>query len=362
MFTIKETASKLKITPNAIRFYEKKGLITPKRGENTYRLYTIEDISRLESIILYRKMGFPLETIQKILANPINPDSSNNPDQSGTPNPAVLPDSTSPLSLFVSQYETLNNHIHTMTKIRECLGSCIEILLNNPVIGTELLKTLERGAELLNTGNTWQDKWEFNQWAADYDKDIQTYKGGLNFYRNYDTVLETAAEYVTGRTVAEIGIGTGNLAGKILEKGIFPGNYIGIDQSVNMLKEARKKCPDIHLKIGTFLQLPLPDHSCDTIVTSYALHHCNPQEKELACEEMDRVLSSHGRIVIADLMFADEKARNAFQSTATKEELADLEDEYFGTVDKLEGVWNKWGYHCKSRQIDELIWVVTAEK
>lgn len=54
MYTIKQISERLKI--NAIRFYEKKRLIIPKREGNNYRLYDVNDISRLEMIVLYRKM------------------------------------------------------------------------------------------------------------------------------------------------------------------------------------------------------------------------------------------------------------------------------------------------------------------
>lgn len=341
MYTIKEVAKRLCISTNAIRFYEKQGLIRPQRNENNYRSYDLNDITRLEAIILYRKMGFSLEGIKKLLGD--------------TQNDNIL-------HLFASQYELLNRHIHIMERMRECVGGGIELLLDADTGEKGFLNTLEKSVEILNKYEKWEDNWAFDNWAESYDQDIRKHTEGLDFYRNYDLVLERTAKAVQGSTVAEIGIGTGNLAKIILSQGMNAQNYIGIDQSVNMLKEARKKCPDISLKIGTFLELPLADHSCDTLVSSYAFHHCNESEKLHAFEEMDRVLNRNGTIVIADLMFANAQERVRFAAQATKAKLRDLEDEYFGNVDKMENILETMGYYCESVQVDELIWILVAKR
>lgn len=57
----------LGITKANIRFYEKEGLLTPSRNENGYREYSDNDISRLKEIIIYRKLGIPVQQIADIL-------------------------------------------------------------------------------------------------------------------------------------------------------------------------------------------------------------------------------------------------------------------------------------------------------
>ena len=67
-YTISQIAEKLHITTNKIRFYEKKGLLTPMReSQNRYRKFGEEDIFRLETILLYRSLGLSIEAIQNIL-------------------------------------------------------------------------------------------------------------------------------------------------------------------------------------------------------------------------------------------------------------------------------------------------------
>lgn len=63
---IKEVENRLHITRANIRYYEKEGLLEPKRNENEYRDYSEEDIERLEKIILFRKCNISIENIRLI--------------------------------------------------------------------------------------------------------------------------------------------------------------------------------------------------------------------------------------------------------------------------------------------------------
>lgn len=64
--TIKEIEKQLMISRANIRFYEKEGLLLPDRKENRYRDYTAQDISRLQKIIVLRKIWVPLAVIKSI--------------------------------------------------------------------------------------------------------------------------------------------------------------------------------------------------------------------------------------------------------------------------------------------------------
>jgi putative AdoMet-dependent methyltransferase len=347
MYKVKQVADLLKCNPNAIRFYEKKGLLTPERGENRYREYSKEDVEQLQFILLYRQLGFSIEAIKQLCNR----------------------DNRSKLDIYTSQFNVLNNQIHSMVKIREALGNAIDELLESNEQTPESKKCLEETIRYISETNQWKDVWDFDSWASNYDRDIRVEGEGLNFYKNYDDVIDiTANEVVKVQgDVVEIGIGTGNLAKKILEKfetngNVYGNKMIGIDQSINMLREAKKKIPNLVLRTGTYLKLPIEDYSCDTIVSSYAFHHCNSNEKRLAIIEMDRVLRSRGRIIITDLMFKDKEERIKFEQNCTKREKSDLEDEYFGNVDEVEEILEFCGYKTKHVQIDDLIWMVVGQK
>lgn len=66
---IQEASRQTGISKDMIRFYEKKGLIHPKRSENNYRDYSIHDLHLLILIKQYNSLGIPLSTIQSMFLN-----------------------------------------------------------------------------------------------------------------------------------------------------------------------------------------------------------------------------------------------------------------------------------------------------
>lgn len=73
MKNIKEAEALTGISRQNIRYYEKMGLLNPKRDAgNGYRKYDEEDIGRLKAILLFRKLDMPLEEIRKLLDHEID--------------------------------------------------------------------------------------------------------------------------------------------------------------------------------------------------------------------------------------------------------------------------------------------------
>lgn len=227
MKTIKEVAKQLGCNANAIRFYEKKGLLTPVRGDNNYREYSEEDIEQLQFIMLYRQLGFSIDAIKQLCGNK----------------------EKTKLDIYSAQFEILNKQIHSMIKVRDALSCGIDELLEKNELTEESKSKLDEAVNYINETNQWKDQWEFDNWAASYDKDIRIEGQGLPFYKNYDEVIKVTANKVLdkGGIVVEVGIGTGNLA-KLIHKGfkerknlskekISAGTIIGVDQSLNMLQE-----------------------------------------------------------------------------------------------------------------------------
>ena len=67
MLTITELARETGITARAIRFYESKGLLTPRRAGTT-RIYTHRERGRLQLILRGKRLGFSLTDIGEYLA------------------------------------------------------------------------------------------------------------------------------------------------------------------------------------------------------------------------------------------------------------------------------------------------------
>lgn len=66
-YTIGNVSQKVGLSRDTLRFYEKKGIIKPKKLENGYRTYTDEDILHLMKIMFYRNIHFSIDEIQNIL-------------------------------------------------------------------------------------------------------------------------------------------------------------------------------------------------------------------------------------------------------------------------------------------------------
>jgi MerR family transcriptional regulator/heat shock protein HspR len=67
-FSISAVAEMFSIHQQTIRMYEKEGLINPKRSEGNTRMFSEEDIERLEEVIrLTHELGINLAGVQMIL-------------------------------------------------------------------------------------------------------------------------------------------------------------------------------------------------------------------------------------------------------------------------------------------------------
>jgi MerR family transcriptional regulator/heat shock protein HspR len=67
-YMISAVAEQFEIHPQTLRLYEREGLLTPSRSEGNTRLYTEEDLERLEVILkLTRELGVNLAGVEIIL-------------------------------------------------------------------------------------------------------------------------------------------------------------------------------------------------------------------------------------------------------------------------------------------------------
>lgn len=66
LYTVNQLAEELGITPRTLRFYEAKGLLSPRRVGNN-RVYSKRDRARLKLILRGKRLGFSLEEIKEYL-------------------------------------------------------------------------------------------------------------------------------------------------------------------------------------------------------------------------------------------------------------------------------------------------------
>lgn len=343
-FSIKEVSDIFNISTNKVRFYEKKGLITPKRDfENDYRYFTEDDLIKLQTILMYRELDLPIENIKDIFTD----ESKDNI-----------------LNHFHTQWKAINNQIHRMQLIKGSLEEIIDNIYESEdkTYNEKIIKIIEGTNELWKIKNQWHDKWDFNNWARTYDKSVERDYGSgiLNFYKNYNEILDTTYKKAVrdkGSTikVLEIGVGTGNLSKRFLE---HQYDIIGIDQSREMLNVAKEKFLKLKLRLGDFLNIPFENGKFDVVVSTYAFHHLREEEKGIAIREMIRVLKDNGRIVIGDLMFENQEEKEKIISRLTEEEIEEIEDEYYSNIESLRGEFKKYNKELEVTRMDELVFIV----
>lgn len=64
---IKEFATQVDCSPDTLRFYEKMGMLVPKRTAGNYREYTVTDLATYRIIHSLKRAGLSLEEIDKVL-------------------------------------------------------------------------------------------------------------------------------------------------------------------------------------------------------------------------------------------------------------------------------------------------------
>lgn len=70
LYTVGEVAQSLKITVRMLHHWEAQGLIKPtERSWSNYRLYTPNDVERIQQILIYRRTGMKLAEIKDLLAD-----------------------------------------------------------------------------------------------------------------------------------------------------------------------------------------------------------------------------------------------------------------------------------------------------
>ncbi|WFR64122.1 methyltransferase domain-containing protein [Paenibacillus amylolyticus] len=397
MMNIKEAASRLGISARAIRFYEEKGLILPaKQTTNGYRTYTENDIWRLQTIAALREIGMSLQDITHALGE-IDQGNQQRLEEYLELQQAVM----------YAQWIELKRMMDTTQRMIDLNRQ------DGPLDVSHLHDLADSARRLREARQNWHDRWNYDTQAAIHDQRVQveskvntgqgqtssedrnhsdnvspisnehevthpyhnadhstpsdsndTVQSSFYLYHNYDEGLEQTAQWISpapGEKGLDIGTGTGNLAGKLLRCG---ADMTAIDQSREMLRRCRTKYPEMHVKLGNFLALPFADQSFDFVVSSFAFHHLSPDQQLLALQEMQRVLTSRGRIGLTDLMFVDAAHREAYVRAAElsghEEQLRALRDRHFPLLGELCGWLEHQGYVTKHVRHNELLHTLLA--
>lgn len=183
----------------------------------------------------------------------------------------------------------------------------------------------------------------FDLWADGYEKSVQLSEENDEYpFAGYKDVLNTIYNIVHKREKAkilDIGFGTG-----ILTKKLYDDDYeiYGIDFSQNMIEIAKEKMPLASLIKYDFSKgLPeeIKDKSFDYIISTYAMHHLEDEEKNEFIEKLENYLNEDGKIIIGDIAF---KTRELLEKCkANYNEYWDDEEVYFVIKELKESLYDR---------------------
>ncbi len=103
-------------------------------------------------------------------------------------------------------------------------------------------------------------------------------------------------------SILDLGTGTGVLLKFVND--LYPtAKLVGLDPAAAMLEHAREKFEgqsNISFINGSAHQIDAPSNHFDVVISNYALHHLNHDEKLLCAKEVHRVLKPNGRFIYGD--------------------------------------------------------------
>jgi len=130
---------------------------------------------------------------------------------------------------------------------------------------------------------------------AEYDERIRT------FIPDYEEMLDAAAALVRSdaRRIVDLGTGTGALAARCLTRAPC-ARLVGIDVDPAMANvAARRLGTRASFVTGDFARTAVP--ACDTLVSSFALHHVRTRTtKARLYARLRRALTGRGQLIVVD--------------------------------------------------------------
>lgn len=186
----------------------------------------------------------------------------------------------------------------------------------------------------------------FDLWAEDYDKSVKISEEKDTYpFAGYKEVLNKIYQRIReqeGKTVLDIGFGTGVLTKKLYDDGV---SITGIDFSEEMIKIAKEKMPTANLIQWDFTKgLPeeLEQETFDFIICTYAIHHLSDDGKVGFLKLLSRHLNENGEILLGDVMF---QTREELEKCKAESKEQWDQDEIYMVMDEFMKEWEKASFY-----------------
>ena len=189
----------------------------------------------------------------------------------------------------------------------------------------------------------------FDNRAQSYDNSIMSDEDNFPF-AGYEQVLERVVSLADARPnmrVLDLGIGTGNLAARFVNKGC---HVWGLDFSAEMLAQTKAKLPQVNLVQANLLgdwtkELQPP---FDRVVSAYVFHEFALETKIRLLQQIwSHCLLTNGFVLVADIAFTDVDKRTA----ASLHWQCWDEDEYYWAADEAITACEQVGLLMRYEQI-----------
>lgn len=203
----------------------------------------------------------------------------------------------------------------------------------------------------------------FDKWAPTYDQTV--FSNTADGFERYEQILDRIADLAgigAGASVVDVGAGTGNLSLLLQRRGC---RVTAVEPSAAMRDLARRKLGRrVKMADGHFRNLPVADGSQHAVVSTYAFHHLNDTEKAMAVGELLRVLRPGGKVVLGDVAWASDEARERFvqelRRAGKHQEVREIAEEYYTTVGVLTSIFAANGCSVYVERLTDWVWAVVA--
>ena len=133
----------------------------------------------------------------------------------------------------------------------------------------------------------------FDEVAARYDRTNNVLSVGLD--RRWRREVVRALDLRAGDRLLDLAAGTATSSEPFADAGV---RTVPCDFSLGMLREGRRRRPDLALVAGDATRLPFADHAFDAVTISFGLR--NVADVHAALAEMRRVTRPGGRLLVCE--------------------------------------------------------------
>lgn len=146
MFTVNQLGKKYNLSRSTLLYYDKIGLLKPSaRSESNYRLYSSNDVEKMQKIATYRDAGLSLESIAEIL-------NSKN---------------TKPTNVLEHRLLNLNGEISNLRRQQQLI---VKLLGKDSLIRSTKTMSKEQWVNILKASG--MDDEAMHNWHKEFERDL----------------------------------------------------------------------------------------------------------------------------------------------------------------------------------------------